>query len=64
MVKSGASGHIKSGSSSHVFTTAVAMVCTIVEFFTAAFAIAVFGCLTTAVEVVGCDEHEIKAAYN
>ena len=41
-------------SSGHIFTTAVAVVCAVVEFFTTA--VAVFGCLTTAVvvAVVGC----------
>ena len=51
---------ITDGSSGHIFTTAVAVVCAVVEFFTTAVAVAAFGCLTTAVAVavVGCDEYE------
>ena len=50
------------GSSGHIFTTAVAVVCAVVELFSTAVAIAVavFGCPTTAVAVavVGCDEYK------
>ena len=42
----------------HIFKTAVAVLCALVEFFTTALAVAVFGCLTTVVAVVGCDEYE------
>ena len=48
------------GSRGHIFTTAVAIVCAVVEFFTTVLAVAVFGWLTTAVvvAVVGCDVYE------
>ena len=38
--------YISAGSSGHIFTTAVAVVCAVVGFF------------TTAVAVVGCDKYE------
>ena len=46
------------GSSGHIFITAVAVVGAVVEFFTNALAVAVFGCLMTAIAVVGCDAYE------
>ena len=46
------------GSSGQFFTTAVAVVFAVVEFFTATVVVAVFGCLITTVAVVSCDEYE------
>ena len=52
--------------SSHIFTSAVAVVFMVVEFFTtpAAVAVGVFRCSTTAVAVIGCEEYENKSANN
>ena len=43
---------ISDGSSGHIFTTAVAVVCAAGEFFTTAVVVAVFECLTPTVAVV------------
>ena len=52
--------YITDGSRGYIFTTAIAIVCAVVEFSTTADAVAFFGCLTNtfAVAVVGCEEYE------
>ena len=49
---------ISDGSSGHIFTTAIAVVCAGVEFSSTMVAVTIFRCLTTTVAIVGCDEYE------